>query len=104
MNNKTTIAALSIALCGFSGASFAGDTLNSAIGGGLGGAAGAAVGNAIGGSTGAIVGGGLGGAGGAVVSNSVNDHNRDDYDVRNDRRRGRDHHDHGQHKGRHHDH
>jgi hypothetical protein len=46
-------------------------TLDAAIGGGLGGAAGAAIGNELGGREGAIVGGALGaGAGAAVTTDS----------------------------------
>lgn len=43
-------------------------TLDAAIGGGLGGAAGAVIGNELGGRDGAIIGGALGGAAGAAVS------------------------------------
>ena len=43
-------------------------TLDAAIGGGIGGAAGAAIGNEIGGRDGAIIGGALGGAVGVVVN------------------------------------
>lgn len=43
-------------------------TLDAAIGGGLGGAAGAAIGNELGGREGAIVGGAIGGAAGAAVA------------------------------------
>lgn len=53
------------------------DTVDAAIGGGLGGAAGAAIGNEIGGRNGAIVGGALGGAGGAAVTTDRDDHRRD---------------------------
>ena len=50
-------------------------TLDAAIGGGLGGAAGAAIGNEIGGRDGAIVGGALVGAVGAAVNtHKSNDH------------------------------
>lgn len=43
-------------------------TLDAAIGGGIGGAAGAAIGNELGGREGAILGGALGGAAGAAVA------------------------------------
>lgn len=53
----------------------AGDTLDAAIGGGLGGAAGAAVGNEIGGRSGAIIGGAVGAAAGtAITTNDDHDH------------------------------
>ena len=45
-------------------------TLDAAIGGGLGGAAGAAIGNELGGREGAIVGGAIGGGVGAAVTTS----------------------------------
>lgn len=43
-------------------------TLDAAIGGGIGGAAGAAIGNEVGGRDGAIIGGAIGGAAGAAVT------------------------------------
>ena len=43
-------------------------TLDAAIGGGLGGAAGAAIGNELGGRDGAIIGGALGGAAGTALT------------------------------------
>jgi len=43
-------------------------TLDAAIGGGIGGAAGAAIGNEVGGREGAIIGGALGGGVGAAIS------------------------------------
>lgn len=43
-------------------------TVDAAIGGGLGGAAGAAIGNEVGGRNGAIIGGAIGGAAGAAVA------------------------------------
>jgi len=49
-------------------------TLDAAIGGGIGGAAGAAIGNEIGGRDGAIIGGALGGGVGAAVSTSEEKH------------------------------
>lgn len=48
--------------------SFAGSTLDAAIGGGIGGATGAAIGNELGGREGAILGGALGGATGAAIA------------------------------------
>ena len=48
--------------------SFAGSTLDAAIGGGIGGATGAAIGNELGGRDGAIIGGALGGATGAAIA------------------------------------
>ena len=87
--------AIVTALCG-SSAAFAGDNLDAAIGGGLGGAAGAAVGNQVGGREGAIIGGALGGAGGAAITTShEDDHHR--YDDR------RDHYRHDDRDYRHHD-
>lgn len=74
-----------VSLAGASGSALAGDTLNSALGGGLGGAIGAAVGGSMGGQTGAVIGGGLGGAGGAVIADKLNE--RDDYRYRDDRYR-----------------
>jgi len=50
-------------------------TLDAAIGGGIGGAAGAAIGNELGGREGAIIGGALGGGVGAAVST----HEEKDY-------------------------
>jgi hypothetical protein len=43
-------------------------TLDAAIGGGLGGAAGAAIGNELGGRDGAIIGGAIGGAAGTAIA------------------------------------
>lgn len=68
------------------------DTLDAAIGGGLGGAAGAAIGNEVGGRNGAILGGALGAAGGAAVTTDrYHDHYYGDHYYGNhfDRRRGR---------------
>jgi hypothetical protein len=48
-------------------------TLDAAIGGGIGGAAGAAIGNEIGGRDGAIIGGALGGGVGAAISTDNED-------------------------------
>ena len=48
--------------------SFAGSTLDAALGGAIGGATGAAIGNEIGGRDGAILGGALGGATGAAIA------------------------------------
>lgn len=66
------------------------DTLDAAIGGGLGGAAGAAIGNEIGGRNGAILGGAAGAAGGAAISTDRRDDyygDRRRYDPRYDDRR-----------------
>ena len=50
---------------------FAGETTNTAVGGGIGGALGSVVGQAVGGSTGAAIGAGVGGAaGGAMTAKS----------------------------------
>ena len=49
-------------------------TLDAAIGGGLGGAAGAAIGNELGGRDGAIVGGAIGGGVGAAVTTPESKH------------------------------
>lgn len=58
------------------------DTLEAAIGGGLGGAAGAAIGNEIGGDEGAIIGGALGAAGGAYLATEEDGYDDDDRDDR----------------------
>ena len=58
--------------------SFAGSTLDAAIGGGIGGATGAAIGNELGGRDGAILGGALGGATGAAIATN-NDKNKGNY-------------------------
>jgi hypothetical protein len=50
-------------------------TLDAAIGGGLGGAAGAAIGNELGGRDGAIIGGAIGGGVGAAVT-TADDHHK----------------------------
>ncbi len=60
------ILALGIALCGAAAAD--NSTLEAAIGGGLGGAAGAAIGNELGGREGAIIGGAIGGGAGAAIA------------------------------------
>ena len=73
---KTLI--FSIPLLLISSQSFAGSTLDAAIGGGIGGAAGAAIGNELGGREGAILGGALGGATGAAIATN-NKHERN-YD------------------------
>lgn len=91
----------SIAIAGtlfVSNAAFAGDNLDAAIGGGLGGAAGAVVGNQVAGRDGAILGGALGGAGGAAITTSHDRDHRDHY-RHHDRYR---HHDHDRYY-RHHD-
>lgn len=53
-------------------------TLDAAIGGGLGGAAGAAIGNELGGRDGAIIGGAIGGGVGAAVATD-DDHHKEGY-------------------------
>ena len=85
MKHQITALVLGLGLAMTAGAALADDTLENAIGGGLGGAAGAAIGNEVGGQTGAIVGGGVGGAGGAVVADKLGDD--DDYDRRDHRYR-----------------
>ncbi|GAB3670906.1 glycine zipper domain-containing protein [Salinisphaera aquimarina] len=86
MNNpaihRTIAAALVAMACSTPALALDNDTVDAAIGGGLGGAAGAAVGNEIGGRNGAIIGGAVGAAGGAAVTTN------DDHD---DHRRYRDH-------------
>ena len=57
--------------------SYAGSTLDAAIGGGIGGATGAAIGNELGGREGAILGGALGGATGAAIATDSNKSNHD---------------------------
>ena len=52
--------------------SYAGSTLDAALGGAIGGATGAAIGNEIGGRDGAILGGALGGATGAAITTDNN--------------------------------
>jgi len=64
------------------------ETVDAAVGGGLGGAAGAAIGNEIGGRNGAILGGAVGGAGGAAITTDDDDH--DHYRGHDDHYRGRD--------------
>jgi hypothetical protein len=49
-------------------------TIDAAIGGGIGGAAGAAIGNEVGGREGAIIGGALGGGVGAAINTGEEDH------------------------------
>ena len=71
------IALLALALAA---PAYAGDTLDAAIGGGLGGAAGAAVGNEIGGRQGAIIGGAVGAAAGTAIT--TDNHHHRDYDYR----------------------
>ncbi len=79
---KTLI--FSIPLLVISSQSFAGSTLDAAIGGGLGGAAGAAIGNELGGREGAILGGALGGAtGAAIATDNKHGHNYDRSSTRN---------------------
>ena len=59
---------------------WADDSVDAAIGGGIGGAIGAVIGNEVGGSDGAILGGALGGAGGAAIATDDDrDYRRDDY-------------------------
>jgi hypothetical protein len=71
---KTRMAALGvIALLGTAPA-MAGETMDAAIGGGLGGAAGAALGNEVGGRDGAIIGGALGAGVGAAIATDGHDH------------------------------
>lgn len=53
----------------------ASDTVDAAIGGGLGGAAGAAIGNEVGGRDGAIIGGAVGAAAGTAITTD-GDHDR----------------------------
>ena len=66
MTIKTLIFSTSLLI--ISSQSFAGSTLDAAIGGGIGGATGAAIGNELGGRDGAILGGALGGATGAAIA------------------------------------
>ena len=80
---KTLI--VSIPLLLISSQSFAGSTLDAAIGGGLGGAAGAAIGNELGGRQGAILGGALGGATGAAIATDNHKH-KGSYNTGNDYR------------------
>jgi hypothetical protein len=55
-------------------------TLDAAIGGGIGGAAGAAIGNEIGGRDGAIIGGALGGGVGAAVATDDDSHHSSSHE------------------------
>lgn len=73
---KTTIRALGLITALGAAPVFAGETLDAAIGGGLGGAAGAAIGNEVGGRDGAIIGGALGGGVGAAITTDDHDHDR----------------------------
>ncbi|MCK5395133.1 MAG: hypothetical protein KAJ32_04035 [Gammaproteobacteria bacterium] len=79
---KTLI--VSIPLLLISSQSFAGSTLDAAIGGGLGGATGAAIGNELGGRQGAILGGALGGATGAAIA--TDNKHKGSYSTGNDYR------------------
>ncbi|NOR42514.1 MAG: hypothetical protein GQ572_04190 [Gammaproteobacteria bacterium] len=72
MAKKTLIFSISLLL--ISSQSFAGSTLDAAIGGGIGGATGAAIGNELGGREGAILGGAIGGATGAAIATNDNKH------------------------------
>ncbi|HET7315365.1 hypothetical protein [Salinisphaera sp.] len=106
MRNKKIVSLVAaLMLSGGSSVAMANDTLNSALGGGLGGAIGAMIGGSMGGQTGAVIGGGLGGAGGAVLADIYNDDDDDryrgDWDHRRDVRYG--HHDNGWHRGWYHD-
>jgi outer membrane lipoprotein SlyB len=67
---KTTIKTSCFALLTLAavGSVQASDTMDAAIGGGLGGAAGAAIGNEVGGRDGAIIGGAVGAAAGAAIT------------------------------------
>lgn len=74
---KTTLYALGLITLLGTAPAFAGDTVDAAIGGGLGGAAGAAIGNEVGGRDGAIIGGALGGGvGAAITTDGHDDHDR----------------------------
>lgn len=74
----TRIKALALVSTLLAAPAFADDTLDAAIGGGLGGAAGAAIGNEVGGRQGAIVGGALGGGvGAAIATDDDGDHDHD---------------------------
>ncbi len=66
MTIKTLIISTPILLISLQ--SFAGSTLDAAIGGGIGGATGAAIGNELGGREGAILGGAIGGATGTAIA------------------------------------
>jgi outer membrane lipoprotein SlyB len=55
-------------------------TLDAAIGGGIGGAAGAAIGNEVGGRDGAIIGGALGGGVGAALNTEEESHHADGHE------------------------
>lgn len=75
---KTRLLALGVMAALAGAPAFAGDTVDAAIGGGLGGAAGAAIGNEVGGRDGAIIGGALGAGVGAAVTTDGHDHDRHD--------------------------
>ncbi len=73
---------------------------NAVLGGALGGGAGAAVGSAVGGRNGAIVGGALGAATGVAIATPKQ---RASYGYREAGWDEHEHHDHGRHRGHHHD-
>lgn len=77
MTIKTLIFSTSLLI--ISSQSFAGSTVDAAIGGGIGGATGAAIGNELGGREGAILGGALGGATGAAIATD-DSKNKSNYD------------------------
>ena len=66
--NISKICHFAIMALALTGVAQAGDTLDAAIGGGLGGAAGAAIGNEVGGRQGAIIGGAVGAAAGTAIT------------------------------------
>lgn len=86
MKKLTITAAFMFALAATPALALDDDTVEAAIGGGLGGAAGAAIGNEVGGRDGAIIGGALGGAGGAAIATDDDrHHDRRNFDDRRHR-------------------
>lgn len=74
---------LALALALSAGPALADDTVDAALGGGLGGAAGAVLGNEIGGRNGAILGGAVGAAAGTAITVDRDRHyDRHDHDRR----------------------
>ena len=70
---KTSFLMLAVTAIAFNAAADS-STLDAAIGGGIGGAAGAVIGNDVGGRNGAIIGGAIGGAAGAAITTDDKEH------------------------------
>jgi outer membrane lipoprotein SlyB len=77
---RITRTSLALAVALVAGPALADDTLDAALGGGLGGATGAVLGNEVGGRSGAILGGAVGAAAGTAITVDGDRH----YDDRHD--------------------